>query len=648
MRELQRQGALLLPFNESEPIPVGCHIVWDPGMGRNRHPLPAFRNIESPVVITVHGSATFTMKWREVYSGLFEAIRDRRANVAAMREWAWFRNKVAAVIAVSRYGALEASLAYDIRPDLIKPIYHGVDHTIFFREDNPFEQVEPYLLHVSTFQPKKNVERIIDAYQVLPVDTRPILKIVSPGFQTKRQVAGLSVIDRPLTSPELAKLYNAALAFIFPSLHETFGLPIIEAMACGCPVITSFDTACGEIAGDAALLVDPRSVGDIAQAMSRIINEPDLRTKLSQKGLARASQFTWAETARLHMAVFRSVLKMDIETKPTSATCIVVLGMHRSGTSALTGVLSLLGIHAGESLLPATENVNPKGFWEHAEIVSIHDKMLKALGSSWEDESPLPDGWWHSPLVADYRNKIISALRHDFGNLSSWLIKDPRMCRLLPLWKEVFPALACKPLFILALRNPAEVAHSLRKRNDLNEAESCLLWLTHMLEAEYQTRGQPRAFVTYERLLSDWRGAMADIGKTLCLTWPIALEDATPKVDAFLDPSLHHHRGNATLSDHPVCRMAQEGFELLSVPSPDPVKLDCLRERTDEVVKLVAPLSKQVRSLLTTIAHLESEKATLQTEIIRIKNTASWKVTRPLRFVWNALSLVLPHRAPRP
>lgn len=308
VRELQLLEATFLPFSENEPIPPECDVVWDPGMGRNRLPLPAFRNLELPVVVTLHGSATFTLKWREVYSDFFEAIRDKWANVAAMREWVWFRNKVAAIIAVSRYGAREASLVYNISPDLITPIHHGVDRTVFFPEKNLLDQAEPYFLHVSAYQPKKNVERLIDAYEQLPVDTRPRLTVVSPGFKKKPQVSGLSVIDRSLASSELAKHYNNALGFIFPSLHETFGLPIIEAMACGCPVITSFDTACAEVAGDAALLVNPRSAGDIAQAMSRLNNEPDLRNQLSQKGLARASQFTWAETARLHMAVFRSVL----------------------------------------------------------------------------------------------------------------------------------------------------------------------------------------------------------------------------------------------------------------------------------------------------------------------------------------------------
>jgi hypothetical protein len=323
-----------------------------------------------------------------------------------------------------------------------------------------------------------------------------------------------------------------------------------------------------------------------------------------------------------------------------SPQAIIVLGMHRSGTSALTGVLSLLGIHSGDSLLPAVDGVNPKGFWEHADVVSIHDQLLTALDSSWDDEDALPNQWWLSPLAADFRIRIVGVLRRDFGSLPIWLVKDPRMCRLLPLWRGVFSELACQPSFILALRNPAEVAHSLRKRDDLAEAASCLLWLTHMLEAEYQTRGLTRAFVSYERLLSDWRGTVADLGQDLSLSWPVKTEVAAPSIDAFLDPSLHHHTGNATLPDHPACRLAQEGFELLSAPSPDPVELDRLRAQTGELVRLVTPWSRLLRSrerqnqdLRATVACIESEKTALQAEIIRIKSTISWQITKPLRFL---------------
>lgn len=337
-----------------------------------------------------------------------------------------------------------------------------------------------------------------------------------------------------------------------------------------------------------------------------------------------------------------------------SQTCIVILGMHRSGTSALTGVLSLLGIHAGDTLLPAVEEVNPKGFWEHAEIVSIHEQLLNALNSSWEDENALPDQWWLSPSVDDFRSRIVSALRRDFGNLPVWLIKDPRMCRLLPLWQQVLHELGCQPLYVLAVRNPAEVAHSLRKRDNLTEESSCLLWLTHMLEAEFRTRGKQRVFATYERLLSDWQGTIGDIGKTLRFDWPVAPADAAPNIDAFLDPALRHHADTETLSDHPACRLAQEGFELLTAPNPDVIKLDHLRARTEDLVSLVAPWLKQLRrnerlirqdratilqdraTILqdsAIIARNEMENAALHAEIQRIKNSPSWQITKPLRLL---------------
>lgn len=312
IKELKALGATVLPFKENEQIPPECEIVWDPGMGRNRLPLVAFKNLNVPVLITLHGSATFNMKWREVYSGLFEAIRDQWLNVTAMKEWTWFRKKIAGAIAVSQYGADEAAQVYSLPSELVIPIYHGVDHTIFFPHNDATKPAAPYFLHVSAYQPKKNIDRLIFAYTKLSRSSRPKLIVVIPGYilpKSISRISGLIVINDVLSPLELSQLYSNALAFIFPSLHESFGLPIIEAMACGCPVITSFDTACVEVADNSALLVDPRSIQSISDAMYRIINEPDLRGQLRESGLARAKRFTWKESARIHLDVFRGALK---------------------------------------------------------------------------------------------------------------------------------------------------------------------------------------------------------------------------------------------------------------------------------------------------------------------------------------------------
>ena len=114
--------------------------------------------------------------------------------------------------------------------------------------------------------------------------------------------------NKPLSQKVLVKYYQDAIGFVFPSLHETFGMPIVEAMASGCPVITSSTTACSEVAGNAALLVDPRSVDEISSAMKKLVMDIGLRQSLAEKGLKRASQFTWKKCAEEHLNVFERAL----------------------------------------------------------------------------------------------------------------------------------------------------------------------------------------------------------------------------------------------------------------------------------------------------------------------------------------------------
>ena len=120
---------------------------------------------------------------------------------------------------------------------------------------------------------------------------------------------GVRIIRKGLTHKELARWYRGALGFIFPSIHETFGLPILEAMACGCPVITSNITGIPELTGDAALTVNPRSVEEITSAIRRLVEDRLLRRRLRAKGLARARLFTWQKSAREHLDVFESALE---------------------------------------------------------------------------------------------------------------------------------------------------------------------------------------------------------------------------------------------------------------------------------------------------------------------------------------------------
>lgn len=203
-----------------------------------------------------------------------------------------------------------------LKPDKVFVVYHGVDHRVFNPSGPRLELDRPYFLHVSQYNPsiynKKNLPRILEAYKKLTISPKPYLVLVIPGYPKTIDIDGVIPIRRPLPTVELTKLYRGALAFIFPSLHETFGMPILEAMASGCPVITSNVTACPEVVGDAALLVNPYSTKSIAEAMELIATDDNLRRKLIAKGLERAKEFTWRRSALKHKAIFEWVLKQCI------------------------------------------------------------------------------------------------------------------------------------------------------------------------------------------------------------------------------------------------------------------------------------------------------------------------------------------------
>jgi hypothetical protein len=228
-------------------------------------------------------------------------------------------------------------------------------------------------------------------------------------------------------------------------------------------------------------------------------------------------------------------------------TAILVAGMHRSGTSALTRVVSLLGARLPEVLVPAGPESNERGYWESLELYRLHEQLLQATGSSWDDVSAFPAFWFQSHQAISFRAALTAFLRDNFATASLFVIKDPRVCRFLPLWLSVLDEFDAEPKVIIPIRNPLEVAKSLAVRDGFPVQKSCLLWLRHSLDTEIHSRGISRSFVRYEDLISDWRRAASLISKDLSLPWPVDLQAAASDIEAFLDGSLHHHR--ASLED---------------------------------------------------------------------------------------------------
>ncbi len=329
---------------------------------------------------------------------------------------------------------------------------------------------------------------------------------------------------------------------------------------------------------------------------------------------------------------------MNTATAITSEA-VIVLGVHRSGTSALTGTLGQMGLYPGPSLIPGIKDVNAKGFWEHPGIVDVHDRLLESLGSSWHDVKPMRAGWWLADDVAPFRAEIEAILERDFVSQSRWVVKDPRICRILPLWQVILANLAIKTRYLITLRHPLAVAASLEKRDEIPMAHGCLLWLAYMMESERYTRQEQRSFVSYDRLVCDWRKEIAKITDELGLDLG---KDNPATIDAFIDPSLRHHNLFFPDHDHPAITAAIDCFTRLEASHSEEeiiLAMDDSRPEYERLVRLVNPWSDAINTLRYRETQARAEtalhKLQYEKEIARIKSSISWRITAPLRASWN-------------
>lgn len=226
--------------------------------------------------------------------------------------------------------------------------------------------------------------------------------------------------------------------------------------------------------------------------------------------------------------------------------------MHRSGTSTLTRICNLLGAELSGPLLGPSENVNSKGFWELREAIRFNERLLAALESKWDDVRFLPANWWTEEKLKPYAEELSGLITRHFGQDALWAIKDPRLCKMIPLWISVLEKLNIAPLFILPIRDPYEVCMSLEKRDHFTPAKSLLLWLQHTLEAEHHSRSFPRVITSYDKLLLQPEELMTSISTTLGIEWPVPYANVSAKIESFINPTLKHCHNSAHDNDIPA------------------------------------------------------------------------------------------------
>jgi hypothetical protein len=284
-------------------------------------------------------------------------------------------------------------------------------------------------------------------------------------------------------------------------------------------------------------------------------------------------------------------------------SAVVVLGMHRSGTSALTGVLRLCGLAVPATLIPSSE-ANERGFWESEVFNLTNDAIFEQMGLTWRSLEAIDASSLTRAARAKVEQHVSEALCGEYAKGVVPLIKDPRICRLLPFWEPALAKLAARTVYPFIVRNPLEIAHSLERRNDLDFDHALLLWARYHLDAEQATRGKPRAFVAYSTLLDDWRGVVALLHSQLALPFALAaIDDAA--IGEFLSGDLRHKmipdQAVAVQSDN--LPILADAFRIFSAWSGGQAEsdadyriLDEARAQLDRIGPLFSGVAERVRA----------------------------------------------------
>lgn len=289
------------------------------------------------------------------------------------------------------------------------------------------------------------------------------------------------------------------------------------------------------------------------------------------------------------------------------AAQVVILGMHRSGTSVLTGLLRLMGLWAGEEEdFPPADKHNEAGYWEHRGVWSVDEAILQTLGTSWSEAVDLDLSRLDEGLRTRFRERAREIVR-DLDRHGSWVVKDPRLCLLLPFWREILE----HPFCVLIYREPLPVARSLAARDGFPIPYGIALWEMYTREALASTRGLPRVLVSHRELMEHPAATLRRLHRHLVQHRPELVRLQAPtaeEIRTVLDPALVHH------SHEP---------ERSYLTSPQLDLLNALADGSALDLDPVPPLSAGARDLLTSYQRLLETTGRLRDRLAAQTNLAA-------------------------
>lgn len=254
-----------------------------------------------------------------------------RKDLAQLRSWTKYSiSKADAIITISQASKDDILKLYPVKREKVHVVYPGVKQTLSLQPhiypmkelENKFGIKKDYLLFVGTLQPRKNIKRLIEAFSKVHQDSSDIQLIIvgrkgwkyeeilsaPQKYGVKESVKFLDFV----ADDDLETLYKNALCFVWPSLYEGFGLPVLEAMQYGCPVITSNVSSLPEAGGDAAVYVDPENVEDIVSKIKKVIGNKELRDDMVKKGYQQVKKFSWEKAAKETLEILKEVVDKKV------------------------------------------------------------------------------------------------------------------------------------------------------------------------------------------------------------------------------------------------------------------------------------------------------------------------------------------------
>lgn len=313
---------------------------------------------------------------------------------------------------------------------------------------------------------------------------------------------------------------------------------------------------------------------------------------------------------------------------PTRSICTLVLGMHRSGTSAVTRVLNLLGADLSDSLISPSEH-NTAGHWEPQSIVRFNDRILTEAYNGWDDWSEFDIRRISVQRQYQFKSELAQIIADEYSASSFFTIKDPRISRLLPLYLEVLQLCDIETRIVCMMRNPAAVARSLESRNGYELTSSFLYWLRYNIDLEYGSRDYKRIFVEYDDMLEDWEQLADKFRDDLGLPTRTVGQEEKAKIDEFLTDHLRHFEASSItdLTTPQVVSWVESVHKELVKFQRNPVaaasqkRMDALREEfnsyTDAFSPHVALLRRNMASLSVELNRVEGVNEKQEVEIDR-------------------------------